>query len=437
MAGTKDLLTHAGFPLGVNNTDNENELPRDEAGAQLAVREGVNVHFSAQGKPSRRPGYTKVQACTRGHSAWSDDRLPFGFQVDAENLLVVHADGSQDVLVSGLAPGLPLSYTLIGDAVYWSNGVQSGQITLALDVLDWCCPHPNGQPTLALGAGALDPGEYQVAVTFLDAFGRESGAARAVPITVPAGGAIALSNIPQPPADGRVRVYMTNGHDGSLRAAVTLASGIHDYTLTQRAEGRACNTLLLRPMPPGQLVAYGNSRQYVARGKLVLYSPPLRYGMFNPRTGASFNRRVDMLAFVGDGTERAGLFVSDGKRTYWLGGSDPLKWAQVVAYPYGALPGQLAWAPGEVWGLETRALLPVWQARNGRLVVGLPGGQVHLPQPRDGEPDAVYPNADAAALLFRVSPGDNRVISALKGAGTQAFAMRDQLIAREYRHNEP
>jgi hypothetical protein len=440
MAGVKDkeLLTHSGFPLGINNTSKEHDLPRNEAGAVIALRDALNTNLSPTGKPSLREGYALVAAAVNGHSAFSDDYLPFGFMVDGDTMYVVHDDESRDAIVTGLAPGLPVSYVRINDAVLWSNSVQCGQITVSLETMRWCPPHPNGQVTLAVGAGALDAGSYQVTVTFFDEFGRESGALRAAMLDVPENGALEVGSIPQPPPGCRIRLYCTSGNDGVLRAAVNLAAGVTSYTITQRAEGRPLDTLLLRPMPPGQLVAYGNSRQFVARGKEVLYSPPLRYGMVNPRVGrVSFSERVDMIAFVGDGSDGAGLFVSDSKRTYWLGGANPADWKQVIAYSHGAIPGQIAWAPGDMWGLETKQPLPVWQARNGRLVVGLPGGGVYLPQPGEGEPTAVFDDATHAALMFSETPGDRRVISALKGASSTSFAMKDQLIAREYRHEKP
>lgn len=434
MAGVKDneLESLAGWPLGLANLTREDETPDG------ALRDALNVDLTATGKPQRRPGYAAVYAGTDCHSGWSDDYLPYGFMVDGDTLYVVHADNTQDALVSGLAIGLPVSYVRINDAVYWSNGVQSGQITAALEAIAWACPNPLHQPALAPAAdGTLSPGLYQVTCTFLDALGRESGCARAVPLTLTATGGIAVSNIPQPPAGGRVRLYATGGNDGVLRAAVTLDAGIGAYTLTAPPQGRPCNTQFLRPLPAGQLVAYGNGRQFVARGKFVHYSPTLRYGLTDPRGSAvSFVKRVQMMAFVGDGTDGAGLYVADGKRTYWLGAPDPKDWKQVIAHSYSAVPGQLAWVPGEVFPeLQTKTLLPVWLSTAGTLCVGLPGGQVFQPAPANG-PQAVIDAADRAALLFRKDRGGHRFTAALQGAGKQNLAFRDQLVMREYRHDK-
>jgi hypothetical protein len=440
MAGGKSRsFTAVGFPAGVNNTLKESELPRDQSGAPVAVREALNLDFSATGKPSLRPGFVLVQGGVNMHSGWSDDYLPFGFEVDGDTLYAVLEDETREALVTGLAMGVPVSYVRINDGVFWSNGVQCGLITTDLQVRDWCAVHPNGQPQLtAQTGGALSAGTYQVAVTFLDETGRETGTTRAAMIEVAEGGAIALGFLPQPPSGYRIRVYCTTGNDGVLRAAATLDGGVTDYLLSQRPTGRKCNTQLLRPMPPGQLVAYGNGRHFVARGREVLFSPSLRYGMFDPKKGrVGFNRRVDFMAFVGDGTDGAGLYVSDGKRTYFLSGANPLEWSPRLAYAWGAMPGRFAWVPGEVWGAQMpKQLLPTWVARNGRLCVGLPGGQIVTPQPREGDPDAVFDTADSAALLFREGQGDRRVIAALQGAKPQAIAIQDQLIVREYRHDQ-
>ena len=441
MAGVRDksLIALGAFPVGVNNTDEEGALPRDQDGNLIAVREADNVNLSGAGKASTRDGYTEVFAGSACHSGWSDDYLPFGFYVDGSTLYAVHQDETREAVLTGLAPGLPLSYARVNDVVLWTNEVQCGQIGTDLSADTWCTPHPHGQPTLALGAdGALDAGRYQVAATFLDPRGRESGAARAVPIDVPANGAIVLSHIPQPPAGYRVRIYATSGQDGVLRAAVTLEAGITTYTLTQPPQGqpRTREAMLVMPMPPGQLTAVGAGRQFVARGKELLFSPTLRYGLFDPKKGrVGFVGRINMIAFVGDGTDGAGLFVADSKRTYFLAGPDPMAWRQVIASGYGALPGQIGWAPGDVWGLDTKQLLPVWQSRAGRLCVGLPGGGIYNPQPRDAGPDALFDAGDSAALLYRESGGDRRVISALRGAAPQALALRDRLVVREYRHD--
>lgn len=426
------------FPIGVNNTAKEEAMPRDQWGNVVTLREAVNVDIPPDGKPRRRAGYTSVQAGTLAHSAWSDDYLPWGLFVDGADLCVMHEDETVDVLRSDLALGLPVSYTRINDGVWWSNGVQSGLLTLDLEQLPWSAGQPAGPPAVTGAPGGMLPqGTYQVTVTFIDASGRESGAPLAAIADVPADGALALSAIPQPPAGGKVRVYITEGQDGVLRAALTLPEGITEYAVVNPAKGRTLDTLLLQPMPAGQLVAHGNGRLFVARGRELLFSPALRYGLFDPKKGRiGFVERVQMIAFVGDGTDGAGLFVSDNKRVYWFGGADPMKWTQQIAYASPALPGPIAWVPGDVLGLQATALYPCWHARNGRLCVGMPGGNVLTPQPRDGAPDAVWDDGQAAAIGYLEQPGDRRLVSAVRGAVPNTFAAQDRLVVREYRHDQ-
>lgn len=177
-------------------------------------------------------------------------------------------------------------------------------------------------------------------------------------------------------------------------------------------------------------MAYGNGRQFVARNREVLYSPALRYGLFDPRKGrVGFVKRVQMMAFVADGNDGAGLFVSDTKRIYFLAGADPADWAQRIAYGHAAVPGQLGWAPGSVWGLETEQLLPVWQATDGRLCVGMPGGSVMAPAS-----GAAMDIGNQTSILYRPEEGEHRIVAAMRGAGTNQLALRDKMIVREYRH---
>lgn len=427
----------AAFPVGVNNIAKEHAQPRDDYGRQLSAREAVNVVFDAEGKASRRDGYTLARAGTRTHSLWSDDYLGFGLMVDADTLYAVENDLSVTLLKTDMAANLPVSYCRINDTVFWTNGVQSGQVSLTMQTRDWAVHGPSAQPTVAAGTGgALYRGTYQIAVTFFDSFGRESGTERPVMVDVAENGLIELTNIPQPPAGGRVRIYCSGGQGGELRAAYTLDEGITSFTLAQMPEGRSLDTLLLKPMPPGQYVAYGNGRLFVARNREILFSPALRYGLFNPKSDrVRLTGRVTMMAFVGDGTDGAGLFAADNKRTYFFAGASPKDWSPVIAFPYGAVPGSITFATGDVWGLQTKQLLPIWMSTNGRLCVGTPGGTVFLPQPREDGQDVVFDNAERAALVYRENHGDKRVVAALKGSTKPRLAMSDSLVARVYPHS--
>lgn len=441
--GTRDdeLQRRLGWPVGLNNLAPETKLPVDENGAAVALREADNVDLDPSGRPRRRRGRTLLLAGEM-HSAWSHTQLDFGLVVDGDRLLAVYPGARTQELVTGLARGVPLSYDLFHDTVFWSNGAQCGAIGPDLLSMPWCCAAPTGRPDVTGGpGGALDAGEYQVTITFTDHRGRESGGPRAVRVDVPANGAIELTNIPQPadPVDvPLIRVYATQANSKSLRLAMSISSGTTTARLIDAPGGRAVETLLLHSMPPGHIVRAFNTRQLVARENELLISPSFRHGLFDERTRVLFQGRITLVQPVADGTDAAGVFVADASRTYFLAGGDPGNWRQVVAYPYGAVPGSPTVGAGKLWGLDTGLPLPVWMASNGRLCVGQPGGGVYLPQPREGEADAIADHSQRAALLLREQDGGNQVVAALQGArpNPSSIAFRDKLIGRVYEYGD-
>lgn len=188
----------------------------------------------------------------------------------------------------GIDVGLdPLSYTLIGDRVFYSNSSSCGVLDIDLQVHSWSPEHPAGQPVLTpSAASALAPGQYQVAVTFMDRLGRESGSTLAAVIDIGEGGGFELSDIPLPvaPDTASVAVYVSGPNDQVLRQYVILPAGTRSAPVLSAGEGRALTTQFLRPLPPGHIVRGAHGRQFVASGQEVLWSEALRYGMFRPST---------------------------------------------------------------------------------------------------------------------------------------------------------
>src|SRR5690606_4750308 len=112
--------------------------------------------------------------------------------------------------------------------------------------------------------------------------GRESGAALAAATTIAEGQGVQLYNIPQPadPVETPVlRLYVTGGDDRALYRARDVAAGTTSAPITQRPEGKLLATQFLTAMPPGHIVRQWNGRQLVARGRFLLWSPALRYGL--------------------------------------------------------------------------------------------------------------------------------------------------------------
>lgn len=426
MAGVNDkgLRRLGPWPLGIDNLAKEGALPTDEDGHPVALREADNVDLDRSGYPTRRPGRERFYDGTLTHSLWGHPDLPFAIFVDAGELHAVFPD--QTVQPLGQQVGdQPVSYELINDRVYFTNATTCGMVTLDLQVWPWAPEHPAGQPDLDAVAGfGLGAGQYQVAITFVDGLGRESGCTLAAAIELPDARGLALSNIPQPTEASTlwIAVYCTGPNDQVLRLAATIAPGSTSYVIAQQANGRSLTTQFLAPLPPGQIVRLANGRQYVLRGRELLWSEPLRYGMFNPlRNRVRFAKHGDLLEPAG----KEGIFVATGARTVWLAGVDPATFAPRTVRSSGAVPGSGMRVPGNVLGLETAEELPVWLARSGHFCVGMPSGSVLVL--KDGQ--AVIDDADRAAVLFRQKDGLQQVIAALRAPRAQGLAIRDLPVA--------
>lgn len=403
------------------------------------LREAVNVDLTKEGTIRRRDGRTLLVAGTLVHSVWADDGFPYALFVDGSTLMALLPDATTTVPIgSGLAIGLPVSWAKINDNVHWSNGVQSGMVTPELENLPWAPVAPAGQPDLeATPEGGLDAGTYQVAVTYRDIIGRESGTGTAAVVEVPQGGGIRLGNIPQPAmADAitTVRVYRTGANDTSLRHVTDIPAGLPTLVIGVRDRGKVLDTQHHVAMPPGHIVRYGHGRQWVAREKELLWSPALRYGLWSPAYARMrMHGRITMAEPIGDGSEGAGLFVAAGERTYWLSGANPDGFAQRTVYPAGAIEGSAIVMRGSAWGFDTAERVIAWLASNGIFCVGLPGGTVV----RMKEAEALTTVGERGATLFRESNGMRQLITALQGS-TKAPGLRvsDRVTVRTLRHDQ-
>lgn len=431
MAGVSDkgLISSGPWPLGVNNLAKEGALPTNEDGLVLALREADNVDLDRAGYASRRGGYTAGFVGQLTHSLWSDDLLQFGLMVDDGVLHAVHAGGSVQSLGT-IVGNQPLSYALVNDRVFFSNQYACGLVTLDLQVNAWAPAQPAGQPAVSAVSGmSLPAGTYQVAITYTDLLGRESGSSLAVQVQVSANGGIALQGIPQPAditANPTINVYASNANDQVLRLYATMPSGLNSLTIEQDAQGRALATQFLSSMPAGQIVRLHSGRQFVAQGRYLRWSPALRYGLTNPSKNViRFRDPIDMVEPIGRGGAGAGVFVATGGKTYWLGGADPDTFSQRIAHSAGVVPGTSITLPGNVLGMETTDEVLVWLSRNGQFCVGGEGGRVTALK----QGQAVVNDADRGAVMYREVDGKLQLVVGLKGARQQGLAVSDRPVA--------
>lgn len=125
------------FNLGVNTRLPDTGLSIPKVGTYL--RSGVNVDLTADGKIRRRKGTTSVRAGTACHSLWADGSV--GYYADGVNLYRIRTGPastlSRETVRSDLIIGLRLSYAVVGDTTYYSNGVNFGMLKAASASSDW------------------------------------------------------------------------------------------------------------------------------------------------------------------------------------------------------------------------------------------------------------------------------------------------------------
>lgn len=414
MKGTETSL--GPFTRGMNNVSSETELPEG------ALRDALNVDITRHGQIRMRGGYTKLRSLVNGHSMYSNGVKTL--LVNNGFLCVLLDDNDTLVPVAPIA-GDSVSYATINGIIYWTDGVNAGAVAQDNTNMDAWVPAPSGQPTLAAATGAFQPGTYQVAVTFVDAAGMESGADQAAVIELLDVGGIHLTDIPQSGDAAYVHVYVTAPNGTEPRNHANISMGTTEYTLTAPRMGRALETQFADKMPPGDILCHHYGRLYVASGNTMVYSEALRPGL---------TRIMDnYMVFPADITivlsHLSGLYVV-ADQAYFLPGGDPAKMGRVVAYPFSGVKGTGQIVSASMFGVEAEGGVPYWFSDNGP-VLGLTGGVV-LPLTEDAVGVPAYASG---ATMFREIDGIRSMLTSLRGPGHSSKYEASASASFEVRRN--
>lgn len=417
----RELKPLRSFKRGVNNLSSENELRPDE------LRQSVNVDLDRQGKPQRRQGYTNIHA-GRAHSVYGS---PIGLLCAIDGDLRRFCPNFGALM---LVPGVgerPISYDTINGTVFWTNGLQIGRIGADLEPRNvWI--ECTGQPDVApYGTGSLPAGDYQVAVTYLDSSGLESGSSLATLVTLDSPGGILVSGILDNAEAARVRIFCTPCNGDVLYEVDRIPSGVPSYIIGALPRGNQLETQWHQLMPAGQIIRSWNARTLVAKENIVWHSDAYRYGLHLPGAYTRYSDYVSMVRPVGN-ADMSCVFIAAGDKTYALTGTgDPKGWKRVVAYPHGAIEGTDAVAEGSIFDPKLgSAPVGYWIADNGVPCIGLPTGQV---QPRTNDRFAA-PLASRGATLLRERGGIRQMLSTLLGSTANSAAVGDFATASVIRN---
>ena len=410
MTGTTKSLVLGPFTPGMNNRRPDFKLEKIEGGIRTSfVRSAVNADITGQGTIKRRPGFVLALSGSDCHSLWTVSDGSFGLYIDYATLYRISGTAHAPIktaLRTDMSPGHLVSFAETASGVYYSNGVVNGRI-------DWLGNHPLGVPLLsvtplatATTGGALRAGDYQVCFTQRNLDGEESGSTVPQTVTVPANGKVTITNLPTafPSGVSAVSIYFTAPNDGVLMRRATLTTATSTFVIaTNEPLGGRCPTLLLTPMPVGNIVRELNGRLLVVAGSMLYYSEPYAHALMNPaRNYVAFPTPITMVEAVNNG------FFIAADQTYWVRGDIASSELNPVL-PFGAVPHTSGQNPDE------NACF--WMSSRG-MITGTQDGVVTRLQ----EANVAVDQAQIGAFLYRKGDGMKQALGALFGPQVTAVA---------------
>lgn len=435
----KALVQVGKFPGGLDNVSPQTAPPRDQDGNIIAARKLQNVDVDNVGGVQMRRGQVTIEDLP-AHSLFAGPGYLYAW-VDGE-LRAYRKEGATIALDTTLLTGLPdrfSTYTTDDFDVYTSNGEDTGHRRIAADltVHPFWLDTPAPVDAVATSAGGLDAGNYEVAVTVVDADGRESGASDPVIVTLTAGQGIAVTFPPAPEDAVKWRVYRTTANGGEDATVMYLAQELPIIataaTLGVAITSNTLKTAWMFPLPPCTILCYWHGRLLGATADGLVWSESYRLGLMLAENNVVMYGGCRMIEALGDGSELAGGFISDGKRTYWYGGATPGAWRTRVVHPHPAVPGTSIVVAGSRMGLDSDDLVAVWASTNGTWLMGMAGGQV---TPIRKDQVALPVNAERGAAAFFQNGGIAQMLTALYGGDINPMnaAMSDTASATIRRH---
>jgi len=315
--------------LGINNRLPDFALKTD-VGAYL--RSAVNVDITNAGNIVRRRGAVLLQAMGNAHSLkMATDTT--GFMVRGSVLYGITLPAYTETLLTILASDANMSYAQVGADWYYSNGTDIGRVNAGVRYP--IAMEPVAAPALATIGGSLQPGQYQVGVSYVNATTGEEGAISDLAykeLTTLGGIRVTLPGVLTGATHVNVYLSESNGTVQMLHSSVVTATATID--LTTLATGRAASGRSEDVLPAGTLF-YSNGRLCSFSGSTVYVGLPFRPGYYLPLSGfIPFTDPVTIAI-----SNEAGTYIA-AEKTYFIPGDlhDTSEQVRDVL-PCGAVPG--------------------------------------------------------------------------------------------------
>ncbi len=338
--------------------------------APRRCRAAINVDLDDSGRPQLRDGTTSRVSATSGLATFSALGLLL-FQ-DQGTIKKVDPDTYATTdLVTGLNTSAKVVFHEHNGAIWWTNGIENGQITSAGTATNWGLDVPPS-PTLAAIAGTLPAGRYMVVATLVDANGVEHCAGESSLITLAAAGAFTadLSSYDSNAVTARFYATRTNGSQLYYvgEAAVgSLPVTISDVTVSEEP----IRTQFFSPPIPG-------AGMFSFHGMIITFNGKWLYPSFGPAVHhykldeTAESRPSDVVAGAG---LNGGFWVVCEQGAYHTAGGVPGAWAtnQKDSRKYAA--GSLVISGTLLPGLKVMDNIALFVSEDG-LMAGLSDGSL-------------------------------------------------------------
>lgn len=413
------------FARGVDNRSQETKL------APGYARSAQDVEILRDGVVRRRMGTEKLATLQGAHSLWSSyPDIDFGLVGDATSLYAVDSTGALTLLRSSFN-GSDFNYVRAANRTYYANGETTGVVNDDLSLADWGVetPIPQFVATITSGAGGLYAGRYEIALTYVNRAGEESGASVSVFADVAADGdGITLSNLPQPRSEDVVslRIYHSGPNGETLKFYRSVPVGVSACSIGAELTTKLLDTQFLAQMPPLTCLLHKYGRIFGAARRQLVWSESLRYGLYRP---AKNYRLVpsEIVMLASPDTPAFVIYIGTRNKVYALRGDSIDNASIAIANNSGVIPGSMKQVSAEALGIEgIMTEVPVWVSSDGIPFAGAEGGPIPLHK------KFVYPIYGKAASAFIEVEGLYRLIIGGKGSRMSGLQVRDRAVASVY-----
>jgi hypothetical protein len=369
------------WTLGIDTISADSDMPTDNTGKIIAVRDALNVDFNREGWPDTKPGMVRLLTQAGFHSIYArNERAPI-YAAYGANLARVTVTGPSSAAMTTIftLPSLsPLDFDDLNGEVTFSSRDYLGVIGANDVVRPLCVPDAPGLRCVAATIGGMFAGRYGIAMAWVDATGKEGGLGPCAFLDVAEGGGVSVTMPPFPDGATFARLYRTHANGRILYRAADVPNGLSPYLLGRGKLGKRAAYQYLRAMKPGDMVRYWRGHLLTAIGNTMQISKALAYHLTDPRHGCFYFPRE--VAFI-EGVE-GGVYVGQVDDTVlFLGGTDYRTWSPKTTGGNEPFPRSSTKCNDDLFDsqFQLQGEMAVWLAGNG-YVIGKPDGTLLEPQ---------------------------------------------------------